>query len=183
MNKLPANYTTERYGLHVRLVQEHDAEFILSLRTNEKLARFINTTSAEVTQQVAWTRNYKEREKAGTDYYFIFEKPQGNPIGVCRIYDVEPGKFTTGSWLFAPTAPVGASILADIITREIAWELWPDALQLFDVRKDNITVNKYHTTFCSEIVREDEENFFYTCTRENFEKRKTLHLRMFNTNK
>ena len=183
MNTLPADFTTKRYGLHVRLVQESDAKFILSLRTNEKLARFINATSADVSQQIAWTRNYKKREASGTDYYFVFEKPQGTPVGVCRIYDVEPGRFTTGSWLFSPSAPVGASILADIITREIAWELWPDAVQFFDVKKDNTTVNKYHTTFRAEIIRETEDDCFYSCTRENFEKRKTLHLRMFNTNK
>ena len=169
MNKLPANFTLNRYGLHIRFVQESDAAFILRLRTNEKLSRFINATSADVSQQIAWTRNYKTREAAGTDYYFIFEKNIGTPVGVCRIYDVEEGKFTTGSWLFAPEAPVGASILADIITREIAWELWPEALQYFDVKKDNTTVNKYHTTFKAEIIREDAENYFYICTRENFE--------------
>lgn len=183
MNKLPPDYVLNRYGLHVRLVQESDAAFILRLRTNEKLSRFINATSADVSQQVAWTRSYKTREAAGTDYYFIFEKPAGIPVGVCRIYDIEPGRFTTGSWLFAPEAPVGASILADIITREIAWELWPDAVQFFDVKKDNTTVNKYHTTFRAEIIRETEDDYIYTCSRENFEKRKSLHLRMFNTNK
>ena len=183
MNTLPDDFSINRYGLHVRLVQEDDAEFILSLRTNEKLARFINATSADVSQQIEWTRIYKKREASGTDYYFVFEKPQGTPVGVCRIYDVEPGRFTTGSWLFSPSAPVGASILADIITREIAWELWPDAVQFFDVKKDNTTVNKYHTTFRAKIIRETEDDCFYSCSRENFEKRKNLHLRMFNPNK
>ena len=29
MNKLPQNFELDRYGLHVRLVREEDAEFVL----------------------------------------------------------------------------------------------------------------------------------------------------------
>jgi hypothetical protein len=44
MTPLPSNFELDRYGLHVRLVREEDAEFILSLRTDPKLSRFIHPT-------------------------------------------------------------------------------------------------------------------------------------------
>lgn len=176
---LPADFELERYGIHVRLVSEADSPFILTLRTDEKLGRFIHATSPDVQQQIEWTRKYKEREKQGEDYYFVFEKPKGNPLGVCRIYDINNDNFTIGSWLFKKDAPVGAAILGDIITREIAFSLFPHSILNFDVRKANLNVNRYQATYKPQIVREDELSYYYTCSKENFEKYKKLHLRMF----
>ena len=69
MTKLPENFELDRYGLHVRLVREEDAEFIVKLRTNERNARFIHATSPNIEHQQEWIRNYKEREINGVDYY------------------------------------------------------------------------------------------------------------------
>ena len=51
MPHLPSNFTLDRYGLHVRLVREEDAEFIVKLRTNEHNSRYIHDTVADVEQQ------------------------------------------------------------------------------------------------------------------------------------
>jgi hypothetical protein len=42
--KLPSNYSDKKYGLNVRFVNEDDAEFILELRTNPNLNKYINPT-------------------------------------------------------------------------------------------------------------------------------------------
>lgn len=179
MNKLPSNFELDRYGLHVRLVNESDAEFIVKLRTDDKLGRFINPTSNDIEPQIVWTREYKKREKQGVDYYFMFEVPVGNPVGVCRIYDIKEDEFTTGSWVFSKDAPIGSAILADIISREIAYGLFPDSICYFDVKKENISVNRYLSSYKSEIIREDEYTNYYKCLKDNFNKYKNLHLRMF----
>ena len=62
----------EKYGLKARLVEEQDAAFILSLRTDPKLSRFLHPTENDEEKQRAYIRGYKEREKQGKDYYFIF---------------------------------------------------------------------------------------------------------------
>ena len=72
--KLPKGFTLDKYGLHVRLVNEDDAAFIVKLRTDERLGQFIHATSPDVEQQKAWIRKYKEREAEGLEYYFIFYK-------------------------------------------------------------------------------------------------------------
>ena len=61
----------EKYGLKARLVEEQDAAFILSLRTDPKLSRFLHPTENDEEKQRAYIRGYKEREKQGKDYYFI----------------------------------------------------------------------------------------------------------------
>ena len=69
--KLPSNFELDRYGLHVRLVREEDAEFIVRLRTNEHNSRYIHDTVADVEQQKVWLRTYKQRELEGKEYYVL----------------------------------------------------------------------------------------------------------------
>lgn len=178
-NSLTPDFTLDRYGLHVRLVNEDDADFIVRLRTDEKLCRYINTTKPDIEVQKEWTRKYKEREQRGEDYYFLFEKPLGIPVGVCRIYDIQEDQYTVGSWLFSPDAPIGTSILADIITREIAYSMFPGKTLFFDVRKDNFNVLRYQSTFQPTELYRDELSIYYTQDPELFNKKKNIHLRMF----
>lgn len=179
-NNLPENFNLYRYGLYVRLVCEEDAEFIMNLRTNEKLGRYINPTSCSVENQKKWIQEYKLRESSGLDYYFMFEYPKGNRLGVCRIYDINSDNFTIGSWIFSPDAPKGAAILGDIITREIAYSLFPLSILYFDVKKANINVNRYHAAYKSKLIREDESTNYYCSSKEDFEKYKEKFIRMFN---
>jgi hypothetical protein len=179
MKMLDDNFVTERYGLYVRFVEENDADFILSLRTNPNLNKYIHETKPDVELQRTWIQRYKERQKNEEDFYFMFEKPQGAKLGVCRIYDINEESFTIGSWIFSQQAPVGSSILADIITREIAYERFPLKKHLFDVKRTNITVNRYNETYKSELLYQDERTNYYTCSKENFEKYKQIHIRMF----
>ena len=52
----------EKYGCYYRLVEIKDAEFIMSLRTNEKLSRYINETNNKLKDQSDWLKDYKLRE-------------------------------------------------------------------------------------------------------------------------
>lgn len=176
---LPEKFELDRYGLHCRLVNEEDAEFIVAIRTDEKLARFIHPTDADVQQQMEWIREYKQREAEGTDYYYMFLK-DGVRQGVARIYNIHDEDFTSGSWVFAQNAVKGSAILGDIISRELAFEQHPQAINFFDVRKDNITVQRYAHSYHPTILVEDEQNVFYSVTRDNFEKYKHLYIRLAN---
>lgn len=120
MRRLPENYAVERYGLFARLVKEEDAEFIIKLRTDPKLSRFLHKTDPDIDGQKKWIREYKKREEAGTEYYFIFYK-DGMPIGLYRLYKIDEEKFISGSWIFSSNAPFGSAFIAQIILREIAF--------------------------------------------------------------
>lgn len=176
---LALNFELYKYGLYTRLVQKSDAAFILQLRTNEKLNQHIHATSNDLLQQEQWIENYKIREQAGTEYYFIFEVPKGTPVGVCRLYNITEDSFTSGSWVFSPDAPMGSGVLADIITREIGFDTLQRSINYYDVRKDNRTVNAYHLRYKPTRLDEDEEgNVNYKLGKEAFEKGKQFYLRM-----
>ena len=178
MNKLPENFELERYGLHVRLVREKDAEFIVRLRTDERLGRYIHATANDVEKQREWIREYQKREAAGTEYYFIFETAAGNPLGVYRLYEITEESFTSGSWIFLPDAPFGASMVAFIIAREIAWELVPNAVNLYDIKKANTSVLQFTGTFEPKVIRETEDTLYFENTKEDIEEHKAPILRM-----
>jgi len=178
MNKiLPEDFALDRYGLHVRLVNEDDAEFILSLRTDTRLSQFISATNSDIEKQRIWTRNYKTRERMGTDYYFMFEKPIGNRLGVSRIYEIKLETFQTGSWIFKKDAPFGSAFLGDIICHEIAFELFPDAVNLHDIKKANFGVNKYADEFHPQFIFETEKTRYYINRKDNYLHYKDLYLK------
>ena len=121
MNKLPENFELDRYGLHIRLVKEEDAEFIVRLRTDEKLSKFIHSTKNDIQKQIDYIKDYKEREARGEDYYFIFSY-QHQTVGVARLYNINERHFTFGSWLFLPNIPFWIPAAGAVISREIGFE-------------------------------------------------------------
>ena len=173
MEKLPENFTLERYGLQVRFVNEEDAEFIVSLRTDPRLSRYIHETSSDIEQQKQWIRNYKLREAKGLDYYFLFSI--GNPQGLARIYNITEDTFTQGSWIFSPEAVLGASVLGNIISSEIGFEFLGKKIEYTDARRDNNT-HRYVKSFSPEVINTDEENIYYKILPENFNQGKQKHI-------
>lgn len=73
-----------------------DAGFILSLRTDPKLGRFLNPTSSRLEDQQAWLGNYFER---ANDHYFIIEDMADSRQGAIAIYDIVDGKAEWGRWV------------------------------------------------------------------------------------
>ena len=167
--KLPSNFELDRYGLHVRLVREDDAEFILSLRTNPKLSKYLHETDASVPKQREWIRQYKKRESAGEDYYLIFFY-QNQPIGVIRIYHIDEIKKSAmaGSWVCSPNIPMHIPIYVLIICREIMFDNLHLEKDCFEVRKDNKQVQRLHLMMGAKIISVDEEKCYYELTREDF---------------
>lgn len=101
MKILDENFTVERYGLKVRLVKENDAEFIISLRSDPNKTKYMITLTDEIENQIRWIQEYKEREREGLDYYFIYSNDEGKSIGLNRLshidYNEKSGK--ASSWI------------------------------------------------------------------------------------
>lgn len=181
MKRLPKDFELDRYGLHVRLAQVEDSLFILSLRTDEKLSRFIHATDNDLEKQIAWMREYKKREQAGSDYYFVYEQ-DGKAIGVNRIYniDYEKGICTGGSWICAPGVNFESSVATMLLERDIIFEFLEAKVDAFDVRKENKQVLKLHTRVGAEIVGETDIDYLFLLQKEIYEKKKLHMLKLLN---
>ena len=179
--KLPSNFELDRYSLHVRLVREEDAEFILSLRTNPVLSKYLHAVENDVDKQRQWIRSYKNREANGKDYYFIFSS-HSQPVGVIRIYDIDyiKKRATAGSWVCEPELPMQIPISILIICREIMFDMIGAEKDCFDVRKGNKQVQRTHEIMGAEIVAEDELNYYFELPNAVFQEKKKDIINLLN---
>lgn len=176
MKKIPSDFTYSKYGLTVRLVQEDDAAFIVKLRTNGKLSRFIHATDNDVEKQKQWIREYKERELEGRDYYFIYFSG-GRPVGVNRIYNITENSSTGGSWVCSEDATMEESLATNFICTEIR-EIFDIKSGPFTVSKGNNQVLKFHLRMGSEIIDENEYEYFLKGNREKYNKAKNKYIKL-----
>lgn len=157
-----------KYGIILRLVEEKDAEFILSLRTNTSLNRYISTTSDNLNDQIDWIRNYKIMELAGLEFYFIAEDLDGKKYGTIRLYDFKKNSFEIGSWLFLPNSPLGMAVKAHFIGMETGYNYLHADFCRLEIRKKNISVLRYIKDFKSTLVNEDDLNYYFILAKEDF---------------
>jgi len=97
------------YGLNGKkinliLVNEDDAEFIYSLRSNPVKNKYLNVSVDSVEKQKIWIQNYKLREEKHLEFYFKIVSENKN-VGVVRIYDFKKDSFSWGSWIILDSAP------------------------------------------------------------------------------
>ncbi|WP_243348772.1 GNAT family N-acetyltransferase [Parabacteroides sp. FAFU027] len=166
-------------GIIQRLVDESDAEFILSLRLDSRLSRYLSKTENDLQKQIDWIREYKKRESEKLEFYFITVDEEGNRYGVNRIYNFKNDSFEVGSWLFAPSTPNGVSIISDLNVREFGFEAFGFNCCRFEVRKNNLSVLTYHKRFNPDLVAEDDLNYYFRLTKEQFQLFKNKLLRIY----
>ena len=169
MNKLPGNFSLEKYGLKVRLVNESDADFILSLRANPNRTKYMVTLNDEVESQKKWIQEYKTREEKGLDYYFIYSNGEGKPLGVNRIshldFDAKSGK--SSSWIAIEGLKyetlkmllIGNEIVFNLIGIDISWG---------EVFKNNSSAIKIFKLFGYKLEDVGEEYYNFTLIKSDF---------------
>ena len=85
----------EGNAFRLRPIADHDAAFVVELRRNPELNRYLHAGSNQVEGQLAWLAHYYEREGA---YYFVIERcNNGMSEGVIGLYDVDLDK-SSGEW-------------------------------------------------------------------------------------
>jgi RimJ/RimL family protein N-acetyltransferase len=153
----------------LRYAEPSDAEFILSLRQDEQLNQFISKTAADLDQQVGWLTGYKERERMGSEHYFIIQLLDGSSVGTVRLYDYRGDSFCWGSWLIKPDAPSYVAIESAINVYEFAFYSLGFKQSHFDVRRGNERVIAFHQRFGAHIIHSDERDHFFIYDRETYE--------------
>lgn len=167
------NLKALKFGLKIRFVDENDAEKILQLRINEKLTQHLHKTNPDIKKQIEYIRNYKKREKEGVEFYLAFLSLEDDILGFYRLYKIDKTNktFTIGSWIFEPNTNNLSPIYADILSKDLGFNILELDTCFFDVRKNNKKVMKYHQLFSPVFINEDEEeNNFYYLTKQEFNK-------------
>ena len=79
------DYTLKGTSVNLRSVNESDAEFILNVRNDPKVSKYLPPLNISLDQQRQWIT----KQRADKDsYYFLLETPRGEPIGTLGVYNI-----------------------------------------------------------------------------------------------
>jgi acetyltransferase-like isoleucine patch superfamily enzyme len=158
-----------------RLVDENDAEFILSLRSDVNKNRHLSTVNGKLESQIEWIRAYKQREQAKQEFYYIIQDAAQQQLGTVRLYDFKGISFCWGSWILSDGVPYYAAIESVLLVYEKAfYELGFEECNC-DVRKQNTKVVNFHLRFGAVITGEDAQNYFMKVDKPIYEKSKSKY--------
>lgn len=149
--------------INLRLVKEEDADFILKLRTNKELSKFISPTNIGLEEQIEWIKNYKICENKNEEFYFIVENKEKIPCGTVRIYNID-FKMKEGIWgsfILDKIRPNGASNEVIELSLKFAFEELKLEKIYLDVRKENYKAIHIYEKNGFVKMREDKKNYYY----------------------
>ena len=177
MKKLPEDFSLEKYGLKVRLVNESDAYFILSLRSDPSKTKFMITLDDEIESQKKWIQEYKKRESEGLDYYLIYSNIEDEPIGLNRISHVDYKERTAmaSSWI-AVDGLVNEAFKMSIIQSEIAFDLLRIDTFICEVHKKNSRVIRTFKLFDYKFKDFGTDYYRFYIEKDDFLKTTDNHL-------
>ena len=93
------DYKLSESIFQMRPIDNDDAEFTLMLRNDNKLNSYLNKTSNEINDQIAWLENYY---KKNDDFYFVIERIKDKRQEVLiSLYDINYDNNTAewGRWI------------------------------------------------------------------------------------
>lgn len=170
LNSIPAMDPGNR--THLRLVDPEDAAYLADLRSDPELARHLTKGAFTAESQRSWIVDYKDREAAGQEYYFIIVS-DGERKGAVRLYDFRcisgSISFCFGSWIVTRPRPEGLTTCAFLLATEVGFDHLGFPMCHFDVRRDNVTATAFYERAGAMRTGEDSLNFYYVFPAERFE--------------
>lgn len=165
-------------SIRIRLVEESDAEFILSLRVDDSYNKFLSKVNADVDAQRDWIKKYKKDELEQKQFYFIIERLDGTPCGTVRVYDLRDDSFCWGSWILNKNKTRYSAIESALLVYEFGFNKLNLNNSHFEVMKGNGKVISFHEKFGAKCISEDCDNLYFTISKSDvansFEKFKAL---------
>ncbi|WP_283597170.1 GNAT family N-acetyltransferase [Photobacterium phosphoreum] len=155
----------------LRLVQSSDAEFIYNLRINDNLNKYLSSIFGGIENQRQWIEKYKEKEYSKEEFYFIiYRKDTHESIGTVRLYDFIKAKnsFCWGSWILNENKTRYAAVESALLVYELAFKKLEFEQSHFEVRKENIKVVDFHRKFGAKQVDDNEIEFFFTYSKNEY---------------
>lgn len=147
----------------LKLVTIKDAKFILKLRQNESLNKYISLTSIKLDEQKIWIKNYLKRQDEKKEFYFIIQNKKDKSCGTVRIYEIDEIKkeCVWGSFILDNTRPDGASYEVIKLSLDFAFKVLKMKKILLDVHRENNKAIHIYEKSGFKKYNEDNINCYY----------------------
>lgn len=167
----------EGVWLNLRLARPGDAAYIHGLRMDPAYNLHLSTVSGTVQDQADWLRRYMAREAAGTEYYYVIERrSDARPCGLVRLYDIQDGQFTWGSWILDQNKTPKAALESAFLIYVKGFETLGLRKSVFDVRAGNDRTLAFHNRFGAVETGRDAQDVFFEYTAAQFQADKDRHM-------
>jgi len=154
-----------------REIEMCDASYIVKLRNNKTLNKFIHKKTITLLSQKNYIKEYfNQNLSKRTSYYFIIiNKHKKQKCGSVRLILKEKNIFTWGSWILDHNKSFTAAIdtllfVYSFYTKKNFTNCY------FDVRKTNLKTISIHLKSGAKIIRETNEDYFFEMSKENAKK-------------
>lgn len=156
-------------NLSLRLIRPEDAAFVHGLRTDPTYNRHLSETQGTAEDQSRWIEDYRKREAAGREYYFIVERHDGLRCGTVRLYDIFADHFTWGSWILNDDKPRRAALESAVLSFSFGFRELRCDLAHIDVRVQNTHAANFYRRLGMTETHRTEQDIFFVYTRDRFE--------------
>ena len=161
--------------VNLREVEIEDSAFILELRMNERLSRYISKISTNLHKQINYLKNYKS---LNNQWYFIIENKKGEALGTIRIYHYpeysnypqysEAGNLGTGSWLMKEGSSPLESIESDYLCKDFFFNTLNQEFTPMEINKDNRTVIAFHNKWGTKPIGDIGHSYTYRLYKDDY---------------
>ncbi|MEE0139924.1 GNAT family N-acetyltransferase [Fusobacterium ulcerans] len=149
-------------------VQKKDSEFILKLRNDKKLNKYISYVSNSIEVQEKWIEGYLGREEKTLEYYFLVQNKDDTLCGTVRIYniDYEKKKGEWGSFILNENRPKGA--YKEVVELSLNFALKKLGLTTLNLEfnKENEKAIYIYEKCGFKKIGQDKFNHFYSINRK-----------------
>ena len=165
----PSLARIEGPNLALRLIQPDDAEYVYGLRTNPAYNRHLSEVRGTADEQRYWIEAYKLREAQTLEFYYIIERRDGMRCGTVRLYDIQPDRFTWGSWILGHNKPPKAALESALLSFGVGFEeLGLDRANV-DVRIANTHAEAFYRRLDMTETHRTAQDIFFVYPRARFE--------------
>ncbi|WP_018147495.1 GNAT family N-acetyltransferase [Henriciella marina] len=148
-------------NLRLRLMDPEDAAYVYGLRTNPLYNSHLSKVTGSVDDQRQWIEQYKTREAAGREFYYVIERKDRKRCGLVRLYDIEADRFTWGSWILDENKPHKAALESAVLSFGVGFDLMQRDLAKVDVRLENSHAEAFYRRLgMTETCRTDQDIYF-----------------------
>lgn len=163
-------------NLVLRLIEPEDAGYVHGLRTDPAYNRHLSEVHGTAEDQRRWIEAYKDREAAGSEYYYVIERRNGTRCGLVRLYNIGADYFTWGSWILDHNKPPKAALESAVLSFGVGFDLLGMTHAIVDVRRANTHAEAFYRRFGMIETDSDSQDIFFTYPRETFLRDRAAHL-------
>lgn len=138
--------------IYLRSVSEEDADFILKLRLDERLNKYLSRVDNNLEEEKRWIR---EHSILDNDFYFLIVRKNDEPLGTISLYDIKGSEGEFGRWVSVGNAV--ENLESVLLLHDFGFYTLGLNLIYSETVKENVRVLNFHRRFGAEILDEFRE--------------------------